>query len=73
MLYFVLGIHVLLCIGLIVSVLLHNPQGSGLSTDFSTRFSYQGKTLLERYLDRVTIGIGIGFMVTTALLLYLFR
>ncbi|MCX7832313.1 MAG: preprotein translocase subunit SecG [Actinobacteria bacterium] len=73
MLYFVLAIHVLLCLGLIVAILLHNPQGSGLSADFSASFSYSGKTLIERYLDKVTIGLGIAFMLTTAILLFLYK
>lgn len=73
MLYLVLAIHVLLCLGLIIAILLHNPQGSGLSADFSASLSYSGKTLLERYLDKVTIGLGIAFMLTTAILLFLLR
>jgi protein translocase SecG subunit len=73
MLYVVLAIHVLLSIALIISILLHNPQGAGLSSDFASSFSYSGKTLLERYLDRITVGLGIAFGFTTFLLLFLYR
>ncbi len=73
MIYFVLAIHILLSIGIVVAILLHNPQGSGLSGEIASGISYQGRTLLERYLDRITIGLVLGFVVTTALLLVLFR
>lgn len=73
MLYVILVIHVLLSIALIISILLHNPQGAGLSADFASSFGYSGKTLLERYLDRITIGLGIGFAITTFMLLFLYR
>lgn len=73
MIYAVLILHVLICLGLIVAILFHNPRGTGLSSELSAGLSYTGKTVLERYLDRVTIGLGLGFMITTVLLLYLFR
>jgi len=73
MLYAVLVVHVLLSIALVISILLHNPQGAGLSSDFTSSLGYGGKTLLERYLDRITIGLGIGLAITTFLLLFLYR
>lgn len=72
MLYFVLGIHVLVCIALIIAILLHNPQGAGLTSELAGGISYQGRTLLERYLDSVTIGLGVVFAITTFILLVLF-
>lgn len=68
MLTAVIVVHVLLCIALVVAILLHNPQGTGLSAEIGGGFGYQGRTVIEEYLDRVTIGLALAFLVTTIVL-----
>lgn len=62
--------HLLFSIGLIIAVLLHSGRGAGLSTAISGSSSFLGKTMMEKYLDRITIALAIGFVSTTVLLVF---
>lgn len=61
-------LHALISLGLIVSILLHSGKGTGLSSEVVGGIGYQGATVIERYLDRITIGLAIAFLVTTMIL-----
>jgi preprotein translocase subunit SecG len=68
MLTVVVVLHLLISIGLIVSILLHSGKGTGLSSEITGGLGYQGATVIERYLDRITVGLAIAFLVTTMVL-----
>lgn len=68
MLIVVLIIHLLICVGLIVAILLHSAQGTGLSAEIGGGIGYQGATVVEKYLDRITVGLAIAFLITTLIL-----
>jgi protein translocase SecG subunit len=65
---FLIALHLLLCIAIIVAVLLHRGGGMGLSSAIIGGSTFLGSTLIERYLDRITIGLSIAWGVTTLLL-----
>jgi len=69
----VLGIlQVFLCVVLIFLVLLHSGKDTGLSGAFGIGQSgsaFGGGSLVERNLDRWTIGFAILFVVNTIILL----
>jgi preprotein translocase subunit SecG len=67
-------VHVLLAVGLIVFVLLHSGKGTGLSSmlgGFSSAAS--GTTIIEKNLDRITVGLAVGWAVTSLLLMMFYR
>jgi len=71
----VLVIHIIVCTGLVISVLLHAGKGGGLSSVLggggggSSLFS--GSYIVEKNLDRITIVLGSTFAVTTLLLVWM--
>jgi preprotein translocase subunit SecG len=72
---FLLVIHVVISIGLIVFVLLHSGKGTGLSSMFGGVMpsTSSGTGIIEKNLDRITIGLAAGFAITSILLMLLYR
>lgn len=65
-------LHVLFSLLLIVFILMHRGSGGGLSDLFGGGAAkLQGSALVEKNLDRLTVGTAIGFTVTTVLLVRL--
>lgn len=65
----IIGMHVVVSFALIVLVLLHSGRGGGLSDMFGGMGSVAaGSTVVERNLDRITIGAAILFGFTTLIL-----
>jgi preprotein translocase subunit SecG len=58
-------------VGLIVFVLLHSGQGSGLSEMLGGAMSptNTGTSIIEKNLDRITIGFAIAFGVSLLILM----
>ncbi|MBN1288662.1 MAG: preprotein translocase subunit SecG [Actinobacteria bacterium] len=66
-------IHVIVSLGLIVTVLLHSGKGGGLSSMLGGGGGsmFSGSYVVEKNLDRITIVLGCFFVVTTLLLVWL--
>jgi preprotein translocase subunit SecG len=64
------AIHVIVSLILIVLILLHSGRGGGLSDMFGGGIgaSAAGSTVMERNLDRITVGACIVFAFTTTIL-----
>ena len=72
--YILVAIHVLLAVGLIVFVLLHSGKGTGLSSMFGgMSSSATGTSIIEKNLDRITIGLAVGWALTSLLLMIVYR
>lgn len=68
----IFGIHIIVCIGIILFILLHAGRGGGISGLFSGMVeTFDGSGIVEKNLDRITIGCGILFAITTILLFIL--
>jgi preprotein translocase subunit SecG len=70
----VMIVHVVLAVGLIIFVLLHSGKGTGLSSmlgGFSSAAS--GTTIIEKNLDRITVGLAVGWAITSLLLMMFYR
>ena len=65
-------VHIAIAAGLIVFVLLHSGKGTGLSSMLGGVMSQAGAStgIIERNLDRITIGLAIAFTVTSLILAY---
>ena len=66
-LYFLVGLHVLVSIGMLGLVLLHSGKGGGLSDMFGGGMgaAAQGSTVVEKNLDRLTVVMAVIFTFTT--------
>ena len=66
----VLVIHIGVSLGLILLILLHSGRGGGLSDMFGGGMgsAAAGSTVVERNLDRITVGAVVLFSFTTILL-----
>jgi preprotein translocase subunit SecG len=72
--YLVVAVHALLAIGLIVFVLLHSGKGTGLSSMFGGMSSAaSGTSIIEKNLDRITVGLAVGWALTSVLLMMLYK
>jgi len=67
--------HVIVSLGLVVSVLLHSGKGGGLSSMLGggspAGSVFSGSYIVEKNLNRITIVLASVFAVTTLLLLWL--
>lgn len=65
-------LHVVFSVLLLVFILMHRGSGGGLSDLFGGgAANLQGSAMVEKNLDRLTVGTAIGFTVTTVLLVRL--
>jgi preprotein translocase subunit SecG len=66
-------IHVIVSLALIVAILLHRGSGGGLSSVLGGAGGsmFSGSYIVEKNLDRITIGLGIVFAITTLVLVWL--
>lgn len=61
-----IGLHVVFALLLILFILLHRGAGGGLSDLFGGGVggALQGSAVVERNLDRLTVIVGTGLMLT---------
>jgi preprotein translocase subunit SecG len=72
--YLLVAVHVLLAVGLIVFVLLHSGKGTGLSSMFGGISSASsGTSIIEKNLDRITVGLAVGWALTSVILMMVYR
>jgi preprotein translocase subunit SecG len=63
-------VHLIVCVLLVLLVLLHSGRGGGLSDMFGggVGSAAAGSTVVERNLDRLTVGAALVFGFTTVIL-----
>ncbi|MBN1193158.1 MAG: preprotein translocase subunit SecG [Coriobacteriia bacterium] len=73
--YITIGIHVICAFGLVVFVLLHSGKGTGVSSLFGAGMpaSATGTGMIEKNLDRITVGFAAGYGLTALLLMLVYR
>jgi preprotein translocase subunit SecG len=66
----VVVIHVIVSLVLVLLILLHSGRGGGLSDMFGGGMgtAAAGSTVVERNLDRITVGTAVVFTFTTIIL-----
>lgn len=63
------AMHIVFSGLVVLLILLHRGAGGGLSDMFGGgSASVQGSAMVEKNLDRLTIGAAVGFTITTVLL-----
>jgi preprotein translocase subunit SecG len=72
--YVLMVLQVVTSIGLIVFVLLHSGKGTGLSSMLGGMTSgSSGTAVIEKNLDRITIGLAVAWAVCSLLLMIAYR
>ena len=68
-------VHLCVCVALIVFVLLHSGRGTGLSSMLGGVMSQAGAStgIIERNLDRITIGLAVAFTCTSLILAFAYK
>jgi len=67
-----IAIHVLICIGLILSILLQSGRGADLGVAFvGSSQTIFGSTGAAPFLNKLTTAVAIGFMITSLVLAFL--
>jgi len=63
-------IHSIVSLGLIMAILLHSGKGTGLSSAFGGGIpsAIGGSGVIEKNLDRITIALGVIFVLTSIIL-----
>jgi preprotein translocase subunit SecG len=65
----IIGFHVTLSLALIAMILLHAGRGGGLSDAFGGGMGplggVGGSSVVEKNLDRITVGVAVAFAITT--------
>lgn len=67
-------IHLLICLSLIFLILLHAGRGGGMGDMFGGGMSsgnVGGSTVVEKNLDRLTVGLSVLFAISTLTLTWL--
>lgn len=64
-----IGVHIVVSVLLIISILLHSGKGGGMSEMFGGGQSLAaGSTVVEKNLDRLSIVLSLVFVFTTIML-----
>ncbi|MHB1341952.1 MAG: preprotein translocase subunit SecG [Coriobacteriia bacterium] len=73
--YLTIAIHVVCAIGLVLFVLLHSGKGTGLSSMLggSMPATASGTGIIEKNLDRITVGFATGYAVSALVLMLVYR
>jgi preprotein translocase subunit SecG len=68
--FVVVCVHIAVSLTLIILILLHSGRGGGLSDMFGGGMgaAASGSTVMERNLDRLTVGAAVVFAFTTTIL-----
>lgn len=72
--YIAIVIHVICAIGLVLFVLLHSGKGTGVSSMFGAGLpsGATGTGVIEKNLDRITIGFAAGYGLSALTLMLVF-
>jgi preprotein translocase subunit SecG len=73
--YIMLVLFLLSSISMTVFVLLHSGRGGGLSSAFggASLSGISGTQIVQKNLDRITIGSAVIFVVSTLILIFVYK
>jgi len=72
--YILIAVQAGVSIGLVVLILLHSGKGTGVSSMFNAAMpvTAQGTGIIEKNLDRMTVGLAVAFFVNSLLLMVVY-
>jgi preprotein translocase subunit SecG len=69
--YFLVALDTILGVGVLLLVFLHSGKDAGLATTFGGSGAFGGSGVVQKNLDRITIGCAVAFFIVTIALVYL--
>jgi preprotein translocase subunit SecG len=69
--YFLVALDFILGIGTLVLIFLHSGKDAGLATTFGGSGAFGGSGVVQKNLDRLTVGCAVGFFVVSIALAYI--
>jgi preprotein translocase subunit SecG len=69
--YFLVALDAILGLGLLLLIFLHSGKDAGLSTTFGGSGAFGGSGVVQKNLDRLTIGCAVAFFIVSIALVYL--
>ena len=70
MTYVLVALDTILGLGLLLLIFLHSGKDAGLSTTFGGSGAFGGSGVVQKNLDRLTIGCAVGFFIISIALVY---
>lgn len=71
MTYVLVALDTILGIGLLLLIFLHSGKDAGLSTTFGGTGTFGGSGVVQKNLDRLTVGCAVAFFIVSIALVYL--
>lgn len=71
MTYVLVALDTILGLGLLLLIFLHSGKDAGLSTTFGGSGAFGGSGVVQKNLDRITVGCAVAFVVVSIALVYL--
>ncbi|MCL5735814.1 MAG: preprotein translocase subunit SecG [Actinobacteria bacterium] len=71
MTYVLVALDTILGLGLLLLIFLHSGKDAGLSTTFGGTGAFGGSGVVQKNLDRLTVGCAVAFFIISIALVYL--
>jgi preprotein translocase subunit SecG len=68
--YVLVALDTILGLGLLLLIFLHSGKDAGLSTTFGGSGAFGGSGVVQKNLDRLTVGCAVGFFIISIALVY---
>ena len=69
--YVLVGLDTILAIAVLVLIFLHSGKDAGLATTFGGSGAFGGSGVVQKNLDRLTIGCAVAFFIVSIALVYI--
>ena len=70
MLYVLVALDTILGLGVLLLVFLHSGKDAGLSTSFGGSGAFGGSGVVQKNLDRLTVGVSVAFFIVSIALAF---
>ena len=70
MIYVLVALDTILGLGVLLLVFLHSGKDAGLSTTFGGSGAFGGSGVVQKNLDRLTVGCAVAFFIVSIALAY---
>ncbi len=71
MIYVLVALDTILGLGLLLLIFLHSGKDAGLSTTFGGSGAFGGSGVVQKNLDRLTVGCAVAFFIISIALVYI--
>jgi len=69
-LFVLVGLETIFGLGLLFLIFLHSGKDAGLATTFGGSGAFGGSSMVQKNLDRLTVGCAVAFFIVTIALAF---